>query len=151
MQLPDKEKFNADLKAKLVAAGFTEQEQLAGMVTAEFKAALMLLKTLGPSGALPFFALSTAFSKAMAHWTDAVNLESARVVSVSEIVGEACMAHAETTLAAMLGMARIPLGNGAAAQSPDCGEADCPVHGIHGAPAVGGLDATPATDSKEVN
>lgn len=148
-----KEQFNAALKAKLDAAGYTEQEQMVGSVTAECNAALQSLKMLGPRGILPFMMLSKTMAKTLAHLSDAHDLSAARVVAVSEIVGEACMSHAQAELSAMVGGVKLPLGGATGGeQSGDCHDADCPVHGASagGAP-LGDLDFTRPTKPTDIN
>ena len=144
--------FHAALKAKLDAAGFNEAEQEVGGITAECNAALQLLKMLGPRGMLPFLALSRTMTKALARLSEAYDVSGERCVAVSEIVGEACLKHAEAQLAEMMGGVKLPLGGAAGEQSGgDCHDADCPVHGTGAAMPVGDLDFTRPTKPTDIN
>jgi hypothetical protein len=148
-----KDQFNADLTAKLTAAGFTQAEQRVGALTSECKAALMMLKALGPRGILPFVALSSVFARTLSELSEVLDVSAERTVAASEIIAEACFAQAEAELSAMVGGVKLPLGGEAASQQSggDCHDADCPVHGGGGLRVVGGLDMKPATDPKDIN
>lgn len=138
-----KSKFSADLKAKLDAAGFTEQEQILGTMTAEFKAGLGLLRAARgepPLLLMATMALSGTFSKLLAYVTKDKDL-AMKVVTVSDMVFEAAYGQAAT---------------------------DCPIHGSAGCPddeqsgeqprpsgaphlSIVRLDGAGPTDAKDIN
>jgi predicted amidohydrolase len=119
--------------SKLAAAGFTEQEQIVGALTAEFKAALDLLKH-GPR-MLGYLAVSSAGSKVIAELGYMKGLDPLRVIASSEMIGAAVMENAEQMLAGL----KIKLGEEQSGEQSAVG--GVPPH----------LDATPAPSAKDIN
>lgn len=93
---------NAALKAKLDAAGYTEQEQVLGTLVAEFKAALAMVEAMRhPLARVSVMAISGTVSKLLAYMTKQLGGDgdgsikmAHRVVAVSDMVTEDCMRRA---------------------------------------------------------
>ena len=94
---------NAALKAKMDAAGYTEQEQILGTLTAEFKAALAMVESVRhPMAVVAVMAISSTVSKILAYTTkqlgggdsDGSVKMAHRVVAVSDMVMDDCMRRA---------------------------------------------------------
>lgn len=86
-------KFNEELRAKLIAAGYSEAEMQIGALTAEFQAVLKLVKA-------PFLvtALSNTFSKALAYLSEARNADAERICKASDIIFDAALDKAKEKL-----------------------------------------------------
>jgi hypothetical protein len=130
-----KSKFNEELKAKLDAAGYTENEQILGTMTAEVKAAIDLTRAMGrsPLMALPIMALSSTVVRVLAFTSGKLDADPRRIVAVSDIVGEACFNKAAETMNAE----GFPIPR--------------PAQSGSSVPASAPLDASPAATAKDIN
>jgi hypothetical protein len=122
--------FNEALRAKLVAAGYTDKEIVYGTLTAEVSTGLKLLKTVGPRGYPIFLALSATMLRVLVVATMDAEVDPTRCVAVSDMVQEAVMNKAADMLrAARQGQpaqGEQPAQEQPAGEKcPDCGE----VHG----------------------
>lgn len=98
---------NAALKAKMDAAGYTEQEQVLGTLVAEFKAALAMVEAVPhPMAFVSVMAISGTVSKMLAYMTrqlsdgdkDCSTAMAHRVVAVCDMVMADCVHRARTEL-----------------------------------------------------
>lgn len=87
--------FSENLKAKLVAAGFNEQEMKLGALFAEMEAAMKLI-----SNPIVAMAISDTFAKVMALLSEG-KAEPERITSAADIIFNAATSAAEEHLATM--------------------------------------------------
>lgn len=89
--------FNIDLKQRLLAAGFTQQEMEVGALTAQVKTALELLGkhvSGNPTMILPMMMLTASVARILAALTDATNIAAERATAASDIIGSAAIDRA---------------------------------------------------------
>ena len=126
--------FNAELKAKLDAAGFTALEQQHGALMAEMRAAANLC-----SPPLAAFTCTNVFAKTMATLSERDNVSPERTCDASNLIYDTVMAHAREVVGAARGN-REPI---AGANSQNSQEVPTVM--------VEGIDDSPATDDKQIN
>lgn len=88
--------FIEGMTSRLVAAGFTADEQRIGALMAEMYAALKLV-----GNPLAAMAIRTTFSKALALLTDGKETTAARVSEAADLIFDSTMAYAKEKVAAL--------------------------------------------------
>lgn len=90
--------FNEELKARLIAAGYSKSEMEYGALTAQAKVSLLMLKrevAENPGLLVTWMMLSATMARILATASNGMNLDAERITAASDIIGEAAMERAK--------------------------------------------------------